>query len=186
VTFCATVSAQTLASTETVSAQRLAAPVPWVALAAVRSVQVYDSYAANTSTRWTSQPSIFSKWAEVFAAAGFSSACPARGYGIDISSLVQYWAGTGAPSGSIMLRAANETDGGAYKVYGSSETSTDPYITFTYDRAPSVPAVPTVGAPATSYTSAGSTTAVTYTSDLTPDIAMTGTDPVGLTHTQAR
>ena len=71
---------------------------------------------------------------------------------------------------------ASESDNYGWKKFGSLESSTDPYITFTYNRAPNAPSTPTVSHSAL-YTPPGSSTATLFTSDAAPTFTSTVSDP---------
>jgi len=124
---------------------------------------------ASTATRWTAQPTIAaSSSGSATVARGYSSSCTAGRIGIPMTALAQTWAASSATTVTLALRAS-ETDVYGWKKFASLETSTDPYVSFTYDRAPGIPSVPTLS-PVAVYSSAN------YTSTLTPSFTAHASD----------
>ncbi|HET9658030.1 MAG TPA: DNRLRE domain-containing protein, partial [Kineosporiaceae bacterium] len=83
------------------------------------SVEVWDAGAASTTTTWAAQPTIGTSQGSLSAAAGFSASCPAARVNIPITNLVKTWAAGTATTGSLMVRATNETDPAAFKTFAS-------------------------------------------------------------------
>ncbi|MFN8077532.1 MAG: DNRLRE domain-containing protein [Kineosporiaceae bacterium] len=133
---------------------------------------VKNAAPASTSTRWAAQPTIWDQQGSISVAKGYSSSCAAGRINVGLStSFVQSWANSGNPTGGLVLLAGNETDTGGYKKFDSLETANDPYLSFTYNRAP---AGPSYGiAPLAGWDS------TLYTSTATPKITMSSTDPDG-------
>jgi RHS repeat-associated protein len=105
---------------------------------------VKSSTPASTSTRWTSQPTIGAQYGSASWAKGHDGNCPAGRVSVPITGLVQAWSNATYPTGGLTVMAANEADSNSWKRFHSSEGSADPYISYTYNRPPAVPAIPTV------------------------------------------
>ena len=139
---------------------------------------VYSLSAAPTSaTVWSNQPGMPVKYSSSTATKGFSTSCADGWVSVNVQSLVQKFADNGNSSAGLGLKADSETDPGGWKKFASSETSTDPYITYTYDRAPNQASTPTVSNAATYTPSGGSAT--TYTRDGKPTITAKASDADG-------
>ncbi|WP_233225892.1 DNRLRE domain-containing protein [Amycolatopsis sp. CA-126428] len=105
---------------------------------------VRSSTPASTATRWTSQPTIGAQYGSASWAKGHDGNCPAGRVSVPITGLVQAWSNATYPTGGLTVMAANEADSNSWKRFHSSEGSADPYISYTYNRPPAVPAIPTV------------------------------------------
>ena len=134
--------------------------------------QLYNSYGANTSTRWTNQPTVGPLMTTTSSNKGYTSTCAAGYVGVDATSWAADAAGRDASTAALMFRATDESDQTAFKVFASSENSNPPKLTVTYDRAPNAPDYPTV-APVSSY--GGSS----YTADQTPTLSTKASDTDG-------
>ena len=78
-----------------------------------------------------------------------------------------------------MRLSASETDNYGWKKFASSETTTDPYITFTYNRKPNAASAPVLVAPQSfQFTPVSGTTSWFTTADR-PTFTSTATDPDG-------
>ncbi|HVK26230.1 MAG TPA: DNRLRE domain-containing protein, partial [Actinokineospora sp.] len=140
----------------------------------VRSAQT-----ASTSSRWTSQPPIGSQYGSTSVAKGHDSGCPAGRTSVSITPLVQAWSNATYATGGMVLMAANESDSNSWKRFHSSEGSADPYISFTYNRAPSTPLMPAFSS-AVPYAAPGGSTYL-YTPYLRPWVTSKGSDADGNT-----
>ncbi|MEU7524149.1 RHS repeat-associated core domain-containing protein [Saccharothrix sp. NPDC042600] len=138
----------------------------------VRSAQL-----ASTSTRWTSQPTIGSQYGSANVAKGHDSGCPAGRMSVPITPLVQAWSNATYTVGGMVLMAGNESDSNSWKRFHSSEGSADPYISYTYNRPPTVPAKPTI-VNAVSYAAPGASTYL-YTANRRTWVSSKGTDADG-------
>lgn len=135
---------------------------------------VWNSGNSSTSTRWTAQPTIISKYAVSTQTKGSGTSCPVGDVQIDMKSLMQYWTGSTPVSRGLTLEAESETDVTYYKRFASSETSTPPVLEWTYDRAPGQMAAPTPTL-GVSYRPTGSSVSYLYAS--TTQLSVTGTMP---------
>jgi hypothetical protein len=133
--------------------------------------QLYSSANANTSTRWTAQPTIGAQDSSATSAAG-ATGCAAAYINIDAKTWLTTLLSAGTTDGTLMLRAGTETNTAQQKVFWSSETNEPPQLSVTYDRPPGTAGVPTVS-PAGSYNSRA------YTSSSRPTFATQATDPDG-------
>lgn len=149
----------------------------WSYSCTAKTVTAYKSGTASTSTRWSAQPSVTtSASGSLSVAKGYSSSCPDARISIPVTNIADAWSATSATTVALRL-SASETDSYGWKKFASRETSTDPYITYTYNRKPNAGSAPTV-TPGYSYTPPGGTAAV-YTSALKPTLKATATDPDG-------
>lgn len=133
--------------------------------------QLWSAAPADTSTRWTNQPTINGQYASASNGRGYTG-CPGGVVNMDATSWLQGAVSGGLGTGAMMLRAADETDPAAAKVFASSENSNPPTLTVTYDKAPNTPAVPR--SPNTN-TYAGNP----YTPLVKPTLSTQGTDSDG-------
>ncbi|GAA1833316.1 hypothetical protein GCM10009836_09330 [Pseudonocardia ailaonensis] len=84
--------------------------------------------------RWANQPSGEKRWATSTDTRGNpagGAACAAGWSSVDVTDLVQAWTAAGATSGTVMLKAADETDPQSWKRFASAETATVPHLTVT-------------------------------------------------------
>ena len=99
------------------------------------AVYAHSSGAASTATNWANQPAVNSTAAgSVSVAKGYSSSCAAGRIDIPITALAQSWSTSTAPTVSVALKAS-ETSVSGWKRFASSETSNDPVVSITYNRA---------------------------------------------------
>ncbi|HET9653906.1 MAG TPA: DNRLRE domain-containing protein [Kineosporiaceae bacterium] len=111
----------------------------WSYSCQAREVEAWDTTIASTATRWTNQPGWGSKQGSVSVAQGFSSACGSGWIGIPLTGMLQTWQAAGWTQGSVVVKAASETDSYGWKKFASSETTHVPQIVFEYNRAPETP-----------------------------------------------
>ncbi|MBL8932398.1 MAG: RHS repeat protein [Kineosporiaceae bacterium] len=138
---------------------------------------VHYALGTTTSTTWNTQPAAGTQYGSTSAARGYSSSCPAGRVNLDVSDLVKWWATTSSSHGGIRL-SASETDNEGWKKFASSESATDPLVSYTYNRKPNAATVPVLQAPpANTYQAPGSSTAMVFTSDSTPTLSASATDP---------
>jgi RHS repeat-associated protein len=128
----------------------------------------------STATRWSSMPTWASLQATLSTTKGYSSSCAAGRISVGLTNLITAWAAGTGTVGTVGLKAESETDSYGWKKFYSSETTNDPYLSITYDRAPGTAATPTL-APTATYNS------VSYTSDTTPAFTSKSTDADGNT-----
>ncbi|MCL6424344.1 DNRLRE domain-containing protein [Brachybacterium sp. JHP9] len=107
-------------------------------------LEVWSTGLASSSVRWTSQPNWISKAGSANVAKGGSSACGAGWVNIDITAMAQGWSSNPDPRMTIGLRAGSETSTNGWKRFASMESTTPPSVTFTYNRKPAAPEMPTI------------------------------------------
>jgi RHS repeat-associated protein len=141
-----------------------------------RSWEVWNTGVAGTTSTWTNQPTWISpKITSTTTTKGYSSSCAAGWISLNIQSAVQAWANdSGSPHNSIGLRATDETDSYGWKKFSSANGSNPPYVSFTYDTAPSQATQPTMY-PVNVWAPQGGG-ASWYTNDTTPAFSTTATD----------
>jgi RHS repeat-associated protein len=130
----------------------------------------YDAGLSSTSTRWTAQPTIGTKYATSTQTKGGAS-CPDGLVSIDMKAQVQSWADGTATSKGMALKADNETTYASYHRFSSSEAaSNQPVLRWSYDRRPGQMTIPNVS-PGPTYKPAGSSASYVYTSSTKPTLS---------------
>lgn len=138
-----------------------------------RNWEVWDTDLVGTGTRWANQPPPFSRWASTNVTRGFSSSCAAGWVPTDVAGLIGAWARTGVSTGSMVLKAENESDTFGWKKFSSAEGGQVPHLDVTYtNNAPN---------PATGLTISDrvDTGGVITTKTLTPTLSFTPSDVEG-------
>ncbi|MGW6444039.1 DNRLRE domain-containing protein [Lentzea sp. NPDC055074] len=146
----------------------------WSYSCTASGIVVKSAQTATTATRWTAQPPIGSQYGSASFAKGHDSGCPAGRTSVPVTNLVKAWAVASYPTGGMVLMAANEADSNSWKRFRSTESATPPFISFTYNRAPAVPAQPTI-VNAVAYAAPGASTYL-YTANRRTWVATKGTD----------
>ena len=145
------------------------------------AVNLYASSPASTSTTWANQPTISPTLSGTASLAkGFSSACAAGRVGIPMTSLARSWSTTPAGTVGVALKAASESDPAYWKRFRSTESATDPFVSFTWNRPPNAPAT-VEPSEAVAYAAPGETTSWLYSASLRPWVRTKATDPDGNT-----
>lgn len=145
-----------------------------------KPVSVYSANPASAATRWTSQPSTAGTvYGTATVAKGHSSSCPDGRISIPMTALAKAWSARTDDKVSAALKAS-ESDSYGWKKFASSETSTPPSVTYTYNRPPSKVSAPAIGGTVT-YQAPGSSSAALFGSDSTPTLSTAATDPDGNT-----
>ncbi|WP_238175949.1 RHS repeat-associated core domain-containing protein [Kribbella albertanoniae] len=145
------------------------------------AVNLYGAGVASSSTTWANQPTISSTLSGTASfAKGFSGSCVAGRVGIPMTSLAQYWATTQAGTVGVALKAASESDASYWKRFRSMESSTDPFVSFTWNRKPNAPAT-VEPSEAVAYAAPGETSSSLYSASLRPWVRTKATDPDGNT-----
>ncbi|WP_331760028.1 DNRLRE domain-containing protein (plasmid) [Streptomyces sp. NBC_01471] len=140
-----------------------------------RGWEVWASGAADKNTRWTKQPQLLEKTAT--STDTKSATCNNAGWATaDITRLAQTWASAKAETGSVALKAADESDTYAWKrFYSANATNQDqiPTLEVTYNYRPLNGANLQAGAP---FISSGGIFKVNTT---TPVLRYSTVDPNG-------
>jgi RHS repeat-associated protein len=124
---------------------------------------------ASSATRWASQPGVSGASSSASFAKGYSSSCPGGRVSIPVTAQVQAWS-TGTATTQGLRLWASETFSSGWKMFYSIESSQDPVLSFTYNRAPATPAKPTVDNSAV-------WNSVPYAWKQQPVFRVSGTDP---------
>lgn len=104
-----------------------------------RSWELWDTGLTSTATRWSNQPAWRSKAATSTTTLGNSPACGSQWIQTDVTGLVREWAKADRAENSIGIRATDEADTKAYKIFASSDAPANgPSLLVTYE----VPADP--------------------------------------------
>ncbi|MFG2962115.1 DNRLRE domain-containing protein [Streptomyces sp. NPDC048288] len=134
--------------------------------AGVQVRRITGSWDSSTVT-WDTKPASTATGAKTSTEAfGYSSDCPAARQTWQIGGIVQAWVEDGEPNYGVEVRGKSETDSTTWRRYRSanySDTSKAPKLSVTYN---TVPATPTLVAPATG----------SYTADTTPELSARATD----------
>ncbi|MFI1105419.1 DNRLRE domain-containing protein [Streptomyces melanogenes] len=102
-----------------------------------RGWEVWAADPADTGSRWTRQPALKQKMAT--STETRSTACGNAGWvSADVTELARTWASAKAATGSVALKAADESDTYAWKRFYSSEATEDkiPQLTVTFNYRP--------------------------------------------------
>ncbi|MDN3026666.1 DNRLRE domain-containing protein [Streptomyces sp. S.PB5] len=102
-----------------------------------RPWEVWAANGADTDTRWSNQPARLQKIAT--STETRSGSCKNAGWvSADVTSLARTWASAKAETGSIALKAADESDTYAWKRFYSSESTAEqiPQLTVSYNYRP--------------------------------------------------
>jgi hypothetical protein len=81
--------------------------------------------------RWANQPAPERLVATSTDTRGNAAACAAGWSSVDVTPLVREWVAAGAASGTVVLKAADETNPQSWKRFASAETPTVPHLTIT-------------------------------------------------------
>ncbi|NML51567.1 vanadium-dependent haloperoxidase [Streptomyces sp. R302] len=100
-----------------------------------RSWEIWDTGSASAATRWGTQPAWRSKVTTSTQTYGHTN-CGPRWMSEDITPLVKQWSRTSNTVDTIGLRATDENDVTAFKIFASAQTTTAPSILVTYETPP--------------------------------------------------
>ncbi|MDT7608517.1 MAG: hypothetical protein QOG96_3020 [Pseudonocardiales bacterium] len=81
--------------------------------------EVWASPPVGPATRWANQPAGDRAWASSTATKGHDAHCQPGWTSVDLTDLVKGWVQAGASSGTVLLRAANESDPRSWKRFSS-------------------------------------------------------------------
>ncbi|WP_445184350.1 DNRLRE domain-containing protein [Pseudonocardia sp. Cha107L01] len=81
--------------------------------------EVWASPPVGPATRWANQPAGDRAWASSTATNGHDAHCQPGWTSVDLTDLVKGWVQAGASSGTVLLRAANESDPLSWKRFSS-------------------------------------------------------------------
>ncbi|GHF78393.1 DNRLRE domain-containing protein [Streptomyces filamentosus] len=104
----------------------------WADNCTPRSWEIWDTGNASSATRWSNQPAWRSKVTTSTQTHGHTD-CGPRWISEDITPLVKQWSKTANTVDTIGLRATDESDVTAFKIFASAQTSTAPSILVTYE-----------------------------------------------------
>lgn len=110
----------------------------WSDSCEARSWEIWDTGTADAATRWGTQPAWRSKVTSSTQTYGHGD-CGPRWLSEDITPLVQQWSGTTRTVDTVGLRATDEADYKAFKIFASADAPANPpSILVTYE-APADP-----------------------------------------------
>jgi membrane-associated phospholipid phosphatase len=104
----------------------------WSDSCEARSWEIWDTGTASTATTWGSQPAWRSKVTTSTQTYGHTD-CGTRWISEDITPLVKQWSRTSRTVDAIGLRATDEADYKAFKIFASSDAPQTPSILVTYE-----------------------------------------------------
>ncbi|WP_241996363.1 RHS repeat-associated core domain-containing protein [Kribbella antiqua] len=133
----------------------------------------------STDTRWSNQPTLGTVYGQLTAAKGYTG-CPGGRLSIPMTSLAQAWSNASYTVGGLALVAANEADVNSWKRFYASGGPADPYISFTWNRPPSIPDTVQTSE-AVAYAAPGESTSSMYSPSLRPWVKTKATDADGNT-----
>ncbi|MFF7443052.1 DNRLRE domain-containing protein [Streptomyces sp. NPDC008122] len=107
----------------------------WSDVCTPSSWEIWDTGTASTATRWGTQPAWRSKVTTSTQTYGHTN-CGTRWISEDITSLVKQWSKTTNTVDTVGLRATDENDTAAFKIFASAQTSFAPSILVTYETPP--------------------------------------------------
>jgi hypothetical protein len=81
--------------------------------------EIWGSPPVGPATRWANQPAGDRAWASSTATKGHDAHCQPGWTSVDLTDLVKGWVQAGASSGTVLLRAANESDPRSWKRFSS-------------------------------------------------------------------
>jgi hypothetical protein len=81
--------------------------------------EVWSSPAVGPATRWANQPAAERSWASSTATLGHDAHCQPGWTSVNLTDLVKSWVASGATSGTVQLRATNESDPASWKRFSS-------------------------------------------------------------------
>ncbi|MFC5949969.1 DNRLRE domain-containing protein [Pseudonocardia lutea] len=126
--------ALTEAGSATVRSATLDLYQTWSASCRPRAWEVWTLPAGTTigpKLRWANQPQGERLRATSTDTRGNAAACAPGWSSVDVTELVKEWTAAGATTGTVMLKAADETDPLSWKRFASAETATVPHLTVT-------------------------------------------------------
>jgi hypothetical protein len=101
----------------------------WASSCTPRAWQVWSAAPANPGVRWADQPAAQKLWATSTTVRGATAGGCGPGWtNVDVTPLVRQWAASGATSGTILLRAANERDPGGWMRFSSGDGPNPPAL----------------------------------------------------------
>lgn len=83
--------------------------------------EVWSSQAVGPATRWIDQPAGEKRWATSTTTKGHDAGCAPGWITVDVTELVRAWVQAGAASGTVLLRATDETSPQGWKRFSSGE-----------------------------------------------------------------
>lgn len=142
----------------------------WAPSCQLREVGLHETGAIGPGTTWDAQPWIGQELGRHNAAAGYSSSCPAKWLGFNVTGAVVNAVNTNSATTTLMLKAVNEGDTLAWKKFDPN----NPGLIVRYNSRPNVPTGLKVGGQA-----CGITPNQAYLSTTGPRLTTTATDPDG-------
>ncbi len=116
-----------------ISAARLRVHQDWSSSCRPAAWQVWSvaGDGVGPATRFAAQPAAERLWATSTETRGNAAACAPGWTEVDVTELVRSWAASGAPSGTMLLRAADESSPLGWKRLGSAESPNVPQLEIT-------------------------------------------------------
>jgi hypothetical protein len=93
--------------------------------------ELWSSPAVGPATRWANQPAAERSWASSTATLGHDAHCQPGWTSVNLTDLVKSWVASGATSGTVQLRATNESDPASWKRFSSGAGTNVPALGIT-------------------------------------------------------
>jgi len=93
--------------------------------------EVWSSPPVGPATRWANQPAAERSWASSTATLGHDAHCQPGWTSVNLTDLVKSWVAAGATSGTVLLRATNESDPASWKRFSSGAGENVPALGIT-------------------------------------------------------
>ncbi|OCI30270.1 tRNA(Glu)-specific nuclease WapA precursor [Oerskovia enterophila] len=139
-----------------------------------RNWVLWHTDGANTSTRWSNQPTWFNPQAISSQTRGYSTACAQGWVSVDAKSPMTWTAAQTHAGITLGVRAENEADTYGWKRFlSANNTAGAPFIWVSYNSKPNVGGAVGVSP------KGSSVSGVTWTNTLTPTLTSTVSDPDG-------
>lgn len=137
-----------------------------------RNWEVWDTALVGTGTRWTNQPAPYTRWLTTPTTRGNGVNCDDAWISSPVTNLVTAWSNGGIGTGSMVLKAENETDSYGWKKFSSGEGGAPPHLEVTYNTRPN----PATGL---AISDRGDHGGAVFTRTTTPTLSFRPTDPDG-------
>lgn len=143
-----------------------------------RNWEVWHTGGISTATRWSGQPSWFTRQLTTSATKGYSSSCAGGWVNADVTGAMQYAANRGDSQITLGMRAENESDSyGWKKFYAADNGSYIPSVWVTYNSYPNTPGTSSIPAGQYNwYPSYGDPNQVLYVKTTKPTISSVVSD----------
>jgi RHS repeat-associated protein len=102
----------------------------WSWSCTARAFDIWSVGAFSSSTTWANQPALYTRWATITSAKGYSSACPAGNVTADVTAWAVAAAGNSNTYNDLELRSPSETDNTYWKKFNPAVTVSVSYNSY--------------------------------------------------------